>query len=268
MLRVMTLNLWNLSGGWRDRRVEVVAWLELLQPDLVCVQEVIEDAQGRNTARWLADQAAYAHVFHHGTPTPLFEGITFGNAILSRWAIDHTNVVELPDDDPPAEAATRTLLHARTANGLDVYCTHLTSLPAHGYLRQRQVVALDAAVRDLSDPAAPLPPIVAGDFNADPDADEIRFLCGLATLDGRSTYYQEAWRVAGGQARGPGWTWENRNPFMSVQHDADRRIDYVFAGWRRDDGKGRIESCRVVCDRSLTGVYASDHYGVLAEIRD
>ena len=262
----MTLNLWNLSGGWRERRAEVLAWLELLQPDVVCLQEVIEDADGRNSARWLYDNAGGFEGFaHHGTPTPLFENITFGNAILSRWSIATTNVVDLPDDDPPAEPTGRFVLHVRT-NGLDVFCTHLTSLPAHGYLREQQVLATDDAVRRLADPGAAMPPILAGDFNADPDATEIRYLSGLATLDGRSTYYQEAWRVAGG--REPGWTWENRNPFMSVQHDTDRRIDYVFVGWRRDDGRGRVETCRVVCDRSLTGVYASDHFGLLAEIRD
>jgi len=89
-------------------------------------------------------------------------------------------------------------------------------------------------------------------------------LSGLATLGGRSVYYQDAWRVAG--ARGPGLTWDNRNPFAAEAIETDRRIDYIFVGWRRDTGAGRVESASVVSNRALTGTYATDHYGLLAEI--
>ena len=123
-----------------------------------------------------------------------------------------------------------------------------------------------AAFIDLhADADAALPPILGGDFNAEPDATEIRFLTGTATLGGRSIYYQDAWRVAGG--RGPGFTWDNRNPYAHTVREPDRRIDYVFVGWRHD-AKGRIESARVVCDRVLTTTFASDHFGLLAEIAD
>lgn len=265
MLRVLSLNLWNLSGGWRGRREEVRAWIARLGPDVVCLQEVIEDRTRRNSARWLFDnEPGYEGFAHHGVPTTVVDGITFGNAVLSRWPVDETNAVDLPDDEPLAEGVRRLVLHART-NGLDVFCTHLTSLPAHGYLRERQVLAVDDAVRALADPASPLPPILAGDFNADPDSAEIRYLSGLQSIDGRSTFYQDAWRVAGG--REPGFTWDNRNSFTAQDHESDRRIDYVFVGFRKGGGAGVVESCRVVCDRSITGVFASDHFGVCADIR-
>ena len=83
------------------------------------------------------------------------------------------------------------------------------------------------------------------------------------SLNGGSVYYQDAWRVAGG--RGPGFTWDNRNPYAHIVREPDRRIDYVFAGWRHD-GKGRVESARVICDRALTGTFASDHFGLVADI--
>ena len=51
MLRVLTLNVWNLSGPWRDRRAEIVTWLDRLGPDVVCLQEVVEGYDGRNQAR-------------------------------------------------------------------------------------------------------------------------------------------------------------------------------------------------------------------------
>ena len=113
------------------------------------------------------------------------------------------------------------------------------------------------------EPDAPIPPIVAGDFNAEPDSTEIRFMTGLATLDGKSVYFQDAWRVAGGG--GPGFTWDNRNEFAVADREPDRRIDYIFVGWTPHCGVG-VSAARLVCDRALTGVHASDHLGLVAEV--
>ena len=40
-LRVVQLNAGSLlEPGWDDRRHEIVAWLERLEPDVVCLQEI------------------------------------------------------------------------------------------------------------------------------------------------------------------------------------------------------------------------------------
>ena len=266
VLRVLTLNIWNLSGGWRGRRAEIVRWLDRLSPDVVCLQEVVELADGRNQARWLAGAAGTGDAPYHLAYGPAHvaeaEGWSFGNAVLSRWPIESAEVSALPYEPKPGEEQ-RVLLHART-NGLDVFCTHLNWQYADGALREQQVGAIDRVVAGRADPASPLPPILAGDFNAEPDSTEMRFLLGLTSLGGRSTYFQDAWRVAGNG--GPGWTWDNRNPFAAAEHEPDRRIDYVLVGWRRPDGAGRVEAARVTCDRSLTGTQASDHYGLAADL--
>ena len=41
-----------------------------------------------------------------------------------------------------------------------------------------------------------LPPILMGDFNADPSADEIRYLKGQHVIDGRSVYFADVWEYA------------------------------------------------------------------------
>ena len=263
MLRVLTLNCWNLSGPWRERRAEIVTWLLQLDADVVCLQEVIDDGE-RNSARWLADAAGYPGAAFAGVSLADqgFGSTLFGNAVLSRWAIDQEAAHPLPNEPGPTDIE-RLLLHVRTG-GIDVFCTHLTSLPTSGRLRELQCLAVDSLCAASADATAPMPAVLAGDFNADADSSEIRFMSGLASLDGRSTYWQDAWLVAGG--RGPGWTWDNRNSFASLDHESDRRIDYVFTGFRRDGGVGEVDSCRVVCNRSLTGTFASDHFGVLAEI--
>src|SRR5438309_2180818 len=174
----MTLNIWNTSH-WRARRVEIVAWLERLDPHLVCLQEVVHLADGRDQAKWLAEQAGYQVAFGPAFGDPASsgpDGWAFGNAVLSRWPIDHTATHPLPLEPRPDDAQ-RVLVHART-NGLDVFSTHLNWRAWDGALRERQVVEIDRIVQRDADPESPLPPIIGGDFNAEPASTEMRFLAG------------------------------------------------------------------------------------------
>ena len=125
------------------------------------------------------------------------------------------------------------------------------------------------ALCDFARQAAPergFPPLLVGDFNAEPDSAEIRYVTGLQSLEGRSVCFLDAWRRAGDGGRG--LTWSNRNPYARGEREPDRRIDYVFAGLPRKDGLGQILACRVVCDDEQGGVWATDHFGVYAELRD
>ena len=48
----------------------------------------------------------------------------------------------------------------------------------------------------------------------------------------------------------------------------DRLIDYVLVTSRKKDGRGTVSRCEVVLtERDETGVCASDHYGVLADVQ-
>jgi endonuclease/exonuclease/phosphatase family metal-dependent hydrolase len=107
-----------------------------------------------------------------------------------------------------------------------------------------------------------------GDFNARPESDEIRWLRGLCTLSGRRTHFQDAWdRLHPGER---GWTWSSANPYTKPLAflEPDRRIDYIFVTPMRRDGRASIRSCRIVLDQPAPdGAYASDHFGLLAEIQ-
>jgi endonuclease/exonuclease/phosphatase family metal-dependent hydrolase len=131
-------------------------------------------------------------------------------------------------------------------------------------VRERQVLALAEHVR-AHRPRNGFPPIVCGDFNAEPESAEIRYLQGLQSLDGSSVHFVDAFRDAG---EGPGLTWSNRNPYARPWLEPERRIDYVFVGPpRRPDGLGMVLSARVVGDEPEAGVWWTDHFGVLAELR-
>jgi endonuclease/exonuclease/phosphatase family metal-dependent hydrolase len=275
-LRVVTLNAGSLlEPDWPARRVEQVAWLDELDPDVVCLQEIWEDDENACTAAWLVDESAGDwHWTFGGFPFPPELGsapdLLFGSAILSRWPIEHRELIALPVDDREGIDAFHRmqleLLHVVTA-GTHVFSTHLSPPPAHAYHRVRQVLAIDDAVR-AAEAARPstLPAILCGDFNAEPDADEIRFLSALATIDGRSTYFQDAWRAA---ARvDPGYTGDPRvNPLCAVLNVPPKRIDYVFVGdpFGRQ-GSGVVRSVDLAFHEPRTGVLASDHFGLVADI--
>jgi len=267
-LRVVTLNLWSRMGPWPERRVEAAAWLRRLDPDIVLLQEVVEMANGTTTAEEVA--AATGLAWEGG-----FAGIDmpdvlrvdeherlWGVAILSRRTIDQLDIVPLP---PAGKHAAAPLLHVRTG-GVDVANLHLAAPPRAGIARQRQVLVVDDAIRSLSDPDAALPPIFGGDFNADPESDEVRFLCGQCAISGRTAYYQEAWRSGGPDE--PGFTLSNANPHLADLNVARRRVDFIFAGdaFLRPETAGRVLSAELAFHHPLTGTYASDHFGVVVDI--
>ncbi len=80
----------------------------------------------------------------------------------------------------------RCVLHART-NGYDIFNTHLVWRYDEGYIREKEVVELDDFIKEMTAPDAPIPPVLCGDFNAEPDSTEIRYFTGSCTLDGCST---------------------------------------------------------------------------------
>jgi endonuclease/exonuclease/phosphatase family metal-dependent hydrolase len=283
-LRVVQLNAGSLlEPGWEERRHEVVAWLAELAPDVVCLQEVWQDDRTPNTAGWIVDRMPEAGWHWHFGGRPFDERVwpdrtlMFGSAVLSRWPIDggeYHPLPVLPTGELFVAGVPWELLHVRTA-GLDVFSCHLAAAPMDGRHRCRQVVALDEIIRTsvpapVATPGRPregMPAILCGDFNAEPDSDEIRFLTSLAALEDRTTFYQDAWRVAGDG--GPGLTQDWRvNPIVAAMNVHPKRIDYVFVGdaFQRRGGAGRVLAARVAFDEPRTGVLASDHFGLVADI--
>ncbi len=280
-LRVVTLNLWGTEPPL-DRRLDLaIRQLRDLAPDVVCLQEVrpLDGKQGATTAHTIA--SALGLVAHYAVACewddhPKLAPGQEGLAILAR-SILSTRTQALPE---PRPADSRLLLSAQVATDADpvwIHTTHLHYRLDDGLAREKQVLAIDAAIRDLRSDTSP-PQILCGDMNATPDSDEMRFLRGLTTLGGRRTHFQDAWlrlhREPGptdGPAHGNTWSSENRftRPLRSL--DIDRRIDYVYVTSRKKDGRGTIHDARVVLtDRDGDGedaICASDHYGVLADVQ-
>lgn len=48
---------------------------------------------------------------------------------------------------------------------------------------------------------------------------------------------------------------------------ADRRIDYIFSAWPRPGGAGHPVRCELIGAEPVDGIFASDHFGVVADLR-
>jgi endonuclease/exonuclease/phosphatase family metal-dependent hydrolase len=263
-LRVLTLNLWHDQGPWPARAARIRSWLDRLDPDVVGFQEALRGPGLDQVASLLEHRLPHRDYAQAATLRRDGGDLAFGNAIASRWPIRDRAEAKLPDR---GDHETRAVLHATIDapfGALAFTCTHLHWRFHHGDTRCKQVVEVARQVIARRPPQG-FPPILVGDFNAEPDSDEIRFLTGGHLLGGRSVYFHDAWRVVGGG--GDGVTWSNRNPYARVALEPDRRIDYVFSGYPLASGLGLVERCRVVCDDEVDGVFPSDHFGVYAELR-
>jgi endonuclease/exonuclease/phosphatase family metal-dependent hydrolase len=143
------------------------------------------------------------------------------------------------------------------------FVTHLNWKLHEGHVRQGQVRFVTDTVARLA-PISGFPPIVVGDFNAEPDSDEIRFMRGLTGLGGKCVYFADCFGVAGDGSAGT--TFARRNPFAAPLREPDRRIDYVFVRGPDERQRGEPLSARVCFDEPIAGVFPSDHFGVIATI--
>jgi endonuclease/exonuclease/phosphatase family metal-dependent hydrolase len=258
-VRIVTLNLWN---GQREveRRMEVlVPQLLALQPHIVTLQEVLENPTGVQQGHLIAK--ALRGEYRFGCVDAASPGGPIGNAIVSRLPVSAESHLTLPGPAGDHRGALRCEIET-AAGRLSVVTTHLTWELDGPHHREQQVLALDEFARAN---AGPIPTIMTGDFNCTPEAMVHQFLAGRASLQGRGTYWRDCF--ARRHPRSDGFTWSARNPYVARSVERDRRVDYIFIGPMKDDGPGAILHSRVVLDLpGGDGVFASDHFGVFAEI--
>ena len=256
--RVATLNIWNRTGPWERRKALICAGIAALDLDAIGLQEVLAFPGAPTQAHELAP--AGWHVFH----APAWQiggGLTFGNAILSRWPLSDGANLPLP---APDGLDTRSVCFARVDcphGPMPLFVTHLTVQAHLSHVRCAQVRALAEHVARLA-PIDDPPPVVMGDLNAEPDSDEIRFLRGLTPLGGTGVYFADCWATA----EGPGHTYDRKNPYALATREPSRRIDYIFVRGPDRSYRGEPLAASLCFDEPHAGAWPSDHFGVLAEI--
>lgn len=260
-MRVLTLNLWGQRGDWDKRRPLLVDGLRDLRPDLVAFIEAIKTDEYDQVADLLGDEF---HVAHQKRREPDGQGAS----IASRWPFGDVHEVDLHLTPRTGDFACVTLLAEVAVPdpvGALLFANHVPNWQLD-FEHERELQALAAArfieerLRERS-----MHVVLAGDFTADPDSGSVRFLTGRQSLDGTSVCYRDAWESANpGEA---GHTFIPTNPLVWDWDWPFRRLDYILVRCGLHGGPTlEITQCDVVFGRPTDGVWASDHFGVVADL--
>ena len=260
-LCVATLNIWNRMGPWEQPHVPIRKELARSKPDIVGLQEVLVLPElAFDQAKAIAEGFGYHIAFGRSPDATPF---VMGNAILSRWPITRTFAFGLPGTDEH-----RSLVFAEIDSPIGkipFFSTHLNWKFDESDVRQLQVQCIARFV-EATVAATDYPAIVVGDFNAEPDSDEIRFMSGLGSLGGSSVHFQDVYGRVGAS---PGVTFSRRNAYAALLREPDRRIDYIWVRGGDERFRGEPLAARVAFDEPEpeNKAFASDHFGVVAELR-
>jgi endonuclease/exonuclease/phosphatase family metal-dependent hydrolase len=255
-LRLVTWNVWARHGPWERRQDAIAATLSAAEPDVVVLAEAWSAPDADQAASLAARIGLGHHCFAGGGAE---DGIRSGAAVVARWPITEHEVRSLDAGTGRLGSVLRAEI-AGPRGPVRVFAVMLDWPPHYSHVRQAQVRELADYVGGFDRTA---PTAVCGDFNAPPDSDEIRMLTGLTA--GCRVAWRDAWETA--DPADPGNTWSNANPWAAPMLLRAGRIDYVFAGPFGPGGRGQPVAARVVGREPVDGVVASDHYGVLAELR-
>lgn len=259
----MTWNLWWRFGPWEARQPAIVSVLREQSPDLVCLQEVWAEDSGEDQAATLAGELGYHHA---RTPSPYWNGVSFGNAVLSRWPILGIEATRLPNSqgEPGHRSALLAVVDA-PIGAVPVVSLHTEFRFDQSATRVLQTATLARFVADhRGEPESAFPVIIGGDLNAVPDSDEIRQLTGRTAPALPGVLFQDAWELGG---EGSGHTWHATNPYLSEATWPNRRIDYVLVSWPHPKLLGTPLRAWIAGDLPVDGVQPSDHYAVVADLR-
>lgn len=269
-LRVVTQNVWAHGGDWPARRQVLAAGFTRLQPDLVALQESVVQGPDDQARDILGSGYEFIHSRIRGE-----DGI--GISIASKWPVLQARELDLRirPNLATGTAPTALLIEVDVPDvGRVVFVNHIRSWqPRLAADRERQAVMLADALdrypvpEDATVAGKPGWPhvIVAGDMDADPASTSIRFWTGRHAIDGRSVCYRDAWEATHGTAAGETFTPDN--PLMADPDWPFRRIDYIFVRCADHGGPTLlISGSDRLFDQPQGGVWASDHFGVWADL--
>lgn len=110
--------------------------------------------------------------------------------------------------------------------------------------------------------------VLAGDLDATPESATIRYLRGRQSLGATSVHYVDAWAAA--HPGEPGLTLTPDNPLVpegsGATAEEPRRIDYVLVRAGATGPSLRVERCERIFTEPVDGVWASDHFGLVADL--
>ena len=265
-VRVATLNLWARHGAWDERRSVLVDGFHEIQPDVVAFQEAIKTDDYDQVGDLLGP---HFHVVHQSGRSA--DGV--GATIASRWPLGEVREMDL-HVTPRLESTPGWIgsvavaeIFAPSPVGPLLFVHHKPTWQ-WGFEHERELQAVTAArfAEELVEERS-IHVVLAGDFDAVPEAASIRFWTGRQSLDGMSVCYRDAWESI--HSGDPGHTFTPRNPLVAggeMPLELGRRIDYIMVRCVEHGPTLEISACARIFDEPVGGVWASDHFGVVADL--
>jgi endonuclease/exonuclease/phosphatase family metal-dependent hydrolase len=260
-LRVVTMNVYGPANpDWERRHRLVARTLTELDPDVVALQEV-------PTGPELAD------VLPEGYHTTHFSRCSddgVGGTLATRWPHRVVTEIDLHVSERAREVlpwTATTVVEMDTPVGRLVVAHHKPSWPFPFELERERQAVIAARTLEKHIGERDVHAVVLGDFDATPDSASMLFWRGRRAVDGLSVCYQDAWEYA--HPGDPGHTFDLGNPLVrdgEVATAVPRKIDHILVRSGLHGPTLRVADCRRVLDGPVDGVWASDHYGVLADL--
>ncbi|WP_203137167.1 endonuclease/exonuclease/phosphatase family protein [Microbacterium sp. JZ31] len=262
-IRIYTHNIYARRADWARRRMLLVEGIAQLRPDVVLFQEEVLTADVDQTADILGPAW---HIVHSRRRS---EQERSGISIASRWPVRDVEEIDLTAGGPPIDefAWAALLVTLDSPFGPVRVVNHFPDAAADREAeRERQAVIVERRLRQL-EAEAEMPTVLGGDLDAEPDAASLRFLLGRQSLQGESAAYLRAWdAVHPGE---PCWTLDPANGLVAATMPGwpYRQLDHLLVRCRRDGlASLLVASCERVHVRPRDGVWASDHYGLVADL--
>ena len=245
-MKIATYNIWHSDTGMPVRFRQLADEITGIKADIICLQEVAD----REEHVYFSKVCGYPY-FH-------FQ-IQNGLSILSRYPIDQ-----------PADFEYGTSAHIQMGSKtLLIINVHLPWERAS--LREKAIVNIVESTADIKADYT----FLAGDFNSSENSSVHCFLTGEQSLLGADAYYFDLAEVSaeihGTKApatlnfRGnPRWgTVEPKNTL-----EVNQRFDWILLRNPYPSSMPELKSCMLFGTgiSKQTGLAASDHYGVVAEI--
>lgn len=259
-MRVLTLNVCGIEGDWSARRRVLREGLHHLSPDIVTFQETIVTSDYDQ----VADLVPSAYEILHqegrsadGTGCSIASRLPFGEI---RQTFLHVTQRVNPEHGWIGSIAAAVVTAPEPIG--ELLLVHLKPSWQPGFERERDLQCV-AAARFIEEmlPDRELPIVLLGDLDASPDTTSIRFWKGQQSLEGMHADYTDTWQAI--HPDKDGHTFTPRNPLVAEGGWSDergRRIDYIFV-------KGlEVVDCSLVFHEPTDSVWASDHFGVAADI--
>ncbi|MBT8240240.1 MAG: endonuclease/exonuclease/phosphatase family protein [Acidimicrobiia bacterium] len=261
-MRLLTWNLWWRFGKrWQDRQLLIGAELRRVKADVCAFQEVYSvDGEDQFDALREATLLDGCATEHRG------ERVRFGNALLSRYPLEHVTHIRLPGSGGGLGHRSAIVADVDCPNGpLSLAVTHLEWRYDASHQRQQQLLPILQELARRRDQGRI--PVLMGDLNSIPASDELRRLTGSAPpfeIGNRPLVFTDSWAAVGD---GPGYTWNRDNSNAADAAFPRRRLDHILVGWPRPKPVFNPRAAELVgVEPGPDGLHPSDHYGVLVTV--